>query len=652
MKTQKKNTFANNDINSDQEDGFFNSRWLSLSILVIVIIIFFFSNSHSDAEQITWQKFKNEILQKHDVEKVDIVNNEIVEVYIKKQSLKRKEYQKVKQDYFGGANNGPHYFFRIGSVDVFERQMEQAELNFKENDKPTIQYITRGNSWFTTILNWLFPILLLGFLWFYIMKRMSSRATGMFDFGKANPRIFNSATREKVTFKDVAGYEEAKVEIMEIVDFLKHPETFTKLGAKIPKGILLVGAPGTGKTLLAKAIAGEAGVPFFSLSGPEFIEMFVGVGASRVRDLFTKAKKSSPSIIFIDEIDTIGRVRGKIQSIQVNDERDSTLNQLLAEMDGFDSTSGLIVLAATNRGDILDPALLRPGRFDRHIHLDLPNKKERLDIFNVHLRPLTLGKTVDAESLAAQTPGFSGADISNVCNEAALIAARKKKKCVDPKDFFDAIERIISGLEKKSKIITPNEKKIIAYHEAGHAIVSWMLKSVDPLVKVSIIPHGRSLGGTWYLPEERQITTKSQMNDSLCAALGGRTAEEIVFNDISSGALDDLEKVTKQAYSMVAQLGLSSKVGNISFYDSTGMYESSFQKPFSEATAELIDNEVRLLVEKAHQSAKTILEENRDKLDILANLLIQKEVVYFDEIKMILGEKKKNLEKNVKSVEP
>jgi AFG3 family protein len=484
---------------------------------------------------------------------------------------------------------------------------------------------------------------LLAVFWLFIIRRVSATSGGMgssiFDFGKSSPQIYESGKNRLVTFKDVAGYEEAKVEVMEIVDFLKHPEDFTKLGAKIPKGILLIGAPGTGKTLMAKAVAGEAGVPFLSLSGSEFIEIFVGVGASRVRDLFNKAKQQAPCIVFIDEIDTIGRVRDRALAIHANDERESTLNQLLAEMDGFDPNAGVIVLAATNREDVLDPALLRAGRFDRHIHLDYPNKEERRAIFEVHLKPLLLNKSVNIDNLASQTPGFSGADIANVCNEAALMAARKKKKAIEEKDFFDAIDRIIGGLEKKSKVISPAEKKIIAYHEAGHAVVSWMLKNVDPLMKVSIIPRGESLGGSWYLPEERQITTRSQFIDTICAALGGRTAEEIVFNEISSGALDDLEIVTKQAYSMVTQLGLSEKIGNISFYDSTGLYDNFYQKPYSEATAQLIDQEVREIIEHAHKTAKSILESNRDKLNKLAKALLEKEVVYKEEIESILGKR-------------
>lgn len=619
----------------------FSFYWIYLILLVAIILFNYLPGKSSAAKSITWQEFKQEILPSHDVAKIDVVNKEIAQVYIKPESLKKEKYKDVAKGLLGSVNKGPHYYFTVGSVEVFDRQLEEAEAGFSEKERIPVTYTT-VNSWWPNIISWLFPLLLLGFLWFYIFRRMGSASGAggsIFDFGKSKPRLYEKGKYSPITFKDVAGYEEAKTEIIEIVEFLKHPEHFTKLGAKIPKGVLLVGAPGTGKTLMAKAVAGEAGVPFFSLSGSEFIEMFVGVGASRVRDLFDRAKEKAPSIIFIDEIDTIGRVRGRALSIQANDERDSTLNQLLAELDGFNPNIGVIVLAATNRADILDPALLRPGRFDRHIHLDLPNKQERLAIFKVHLKPLLLDTKVDVEYLAAQTPGFSGADIANVCNEAALIAARKKKKAVETQDFFDAIDRIMSGLEKKSKIISPSEKKIIAYHEAGHAVVSWMLKNVDPLQKVSIIPRGKSLGGAWYLPEERQIVTEAQFFDQLCAALGGRTAEEIVFKEASSGALDDLEKVTKQAYMMVVNLGLSEKIGNISFYDSTGVYENSFLKPYSEATAQLIDEEVRKLVEQAHESARSILEKNRDKLDALAKLLLEKEVVYKKEIQALLGER-------------
>lgn len=622
----------------------FSPYWIYLFLLFGLLMLYVFSDKSSAVKEITWREFKQEMLLNRDVDKVNVINKETVEVYIKEDSLKKESYKTLAKDGFDKVNQGPHYYFFIGSVEVFEKQLEEAQAQFNEDEKIAVQYTNEKPNWMLNVLSWLAPLILLVFFWLFLMNRMSAGGGGIggksvFDFGKSKPAIYDKGKSSPLTFKDVAGYDEAKTEVMEIVEFLKKPQHFTKLGAKIPKGILLVGAPGTGKTLMAKAVAGEAGVPFFSLSGSEFIEMFVGVGASRVRDLFEKAKQKAPSIIFIDEIDTIGRVRGKVISIQANDERDSTLNQLLAEMDGFGPNTGVIVLAATNRADILDPALLRPGRFDRHIHLDLPNKNERYAIFKVHLKTLLLDKSVDAEYLASQTPGFSGADIANVCNEAALIAARKRKDAIAAQDFFDAIDRIVSGLEKKSKIISPSEKKIIAYHEAGHAVVSWMLKNVDPLQKISIIPHGKSLGASWYLPEERQIITRTQFFDRLCAALGGRTAEEIIFKEISSGALDDLEKVTKQAYMMVSQLGLSEKVGNISFYDSSGIYENSFQKPYSEATAQLIDDEVRKLIEEAHETARQVLENNRDKLDALAKLLLQKEVVFKNDIEAVLGKR-------------
>lgn len=617
--------------------------WIYLVLFIGILFYYFVPGKSTGKQEITWQHFKQNMLLSHDVDKVNVVNKEKVEVYIKKESLQKEKYKTVAKDILGNINSGPHYFFPIGSVEVFERHLEEAQSQFSEQEKIAVQYTNEGESWWNTLLSWLLPLALLAVFWIFIIRRMTSPIGGtgrsVFDFGKSSAEVYESGKNRLVTFKDVAGYDEAKIEVMEIVDFFKHPENFTKLGAKIPKGVLLVGAPGTGKTLMAKAVAGESGVPFFSLSGSEFIELFVGVGASRVRDLFGKAKQQAPSIIFIDEIDTIGKVRGKALAIQANDERESTLNQLLTEMDGFDPNTGVIVLAATNRVDVLDPALLRAGRFDRHIYLDFPNKKEREAIFNVHLKPLLLDKSVNASILAAQTPGFSGADIANVCNEAALIAARKKKNAVEEKDFFDAIDRVVAGIEKKSKVISPAEKKIIAYHESGHAIVGWMLKNVDPLLKVSIIPRGQSLGSSWYLPEERQIITRQQFIDSLCAMLGGRAAEEIVFKEISSGALNDLERVTKQAYTMVTHLGLSEKIGNISFYDSAGNYENAFQKPYSEATAQLIDQEVRDLVAQAHKTAKTILENNRDKLDSLAKVLLEKEVVYKEEIETILGKR-------------
>ena len=497
------------------------------------------------------------------------------------------------------------------------------------------------NDFWEKLMGWLFPLIIFVGIWIFIMRRMGGGAGGsqIFNIGKSKATLFDKDLQVKVTFNDVAGLEEAKVEVMEIVDFLKNPKKYTSLGGKIPRGALLVGPPGTGKTLLAKAVAGEAQVPFFSLSGSDFVEMFVGVGASRVRDLFRQAKEKAPCIVFIDEIDAVGRARGKAPSFSANDERESTLNQLLTEMDGFATNSGVIILAATNRAEILDRALLRPGRFDRQIFLDLPDVNGRKEIFNVHLKPIKITTDLDIDFLSKQTPGFSGADIANLCNEAALIAARKNKTVVEKQDFLDAVDRIVGGLEKKNKIITPHEKKVIAYHEAGHATVSWLLEHAHPLVKVTIVPRGQSLGAAWYLPEERQITTKEQILDEICAALGGRASEEITFGAISTGALSDLEKITKQAYAMVTIFGLNERIGNISFYDSSGQQEYAFSKPYSEKTAEIIDEEVSKLIENAYIRTKEILTAHKKDLDRLANLLLEREVIFMEDLEFIFGKR-------------
>lgn len=612
-----------------------NLRSILYIVIASVLAYVFFSWKHT--QEITWSAFKNKMLMKGYVERVEVVNNDYVEVYIKSDSLKNiKEYRKGVN--FTATNSSPQFSFRIGSVEVFEQRIEHLQSSTPEDKKVVISYSKKENIVFV-LLTWLFPLLmlLLAFRFFRRMRGGIPGSTSIFDFAKARGTEYEVGKRSSVTFADVAGYDEAKAEVKEVVDFLTNPSNFTKLGAKIPKGVLLIGPPGSGKTLLAKAVAGEAAVPFFSISGSEFIEMFVGVGASRVRGLFDKAKQKAPSIIFIDEIDTIGRTRGRAASIQVNDERDSTLNQLLTEMDGFEPNTGVIVIAATNRADVLDSALLRAGRFDRHIHLELPNKTEREAIFGVHLKPLLLDKYIDKKILAGQTPGFSGADIANVCNEAALIAARSKKDKVDMSDFSNAIDRIVAGLEKKSKIISPKERRIIAYHEAGHVIVGWVLQSIDPLIKVSIIPRGKSLGSSWYLPEENQIITRKQYKDKMCAVLGGRVAEEIVFEQPSSGALDDLEKVTKQAYMMVVNLGLSKKIGSVSFYDSTGVYQAALNRPYSEATAQIIDEEVRLLLNEAYECAKKILLQKRKQLDVLVEMLLNAETLYTQDIEKVLG---------------
>lgn len=613
-------------------------------LMLALLLTYALMNNFSQVKEITWQDFEKNILSRKAVEKIVVINNEKAEVYIKKEFAKDTMFKDVFEPAIGGGiNPGPHYSFNIGSVESFERKLDDAQNSFTISEKIPVNYVKQTN-WFWNIAGWIVPFVLLFALWNYILKRsggmgMGGGSSSLFNFGKSTAMLVEKE-KSNITFDDVAGMEEAEMEVKEVVDFLKNPKAFTRLGAKIPKGVILVGPPGTGKTLLAKAVAGEAQVPFFNISGSEFVEMFVGVGASRVRDLFKNAKEKAPCIIFIDEIDAIGRSRGKGAFMSgANDERESTLNQLLTEMDGFGTNSGVIVLAATNRADMLDPALLRPGRFDRHIYLELPNMKEREDIFKVHLRPLILDTTIDTQFLAAQTPGFSGADIANICNEAALIAARKKKEKVGRQDFLDAIDRIVAGLEKKSKIISPEEKKIIAYHEAGHAVVSWLLKHVDPVVKVSIIPRGKSLGAAWYLPEEKQLRSASAFTEHLCATLGGRASEEIIFGEVSSGALDDLEKVTKEAYMMVVYYGFNKKIGNISFYDSTGQRDMGIQKPYSEETGKLIDEEVRKLVEDAYRQAKEILVQNKGALTRIAELLLQKEVIFKEDIEAILGKR-------------
>jgi len=614
--------------------------WIYGIFFVFIVAINFYNFGGED-RQISFPDFEETMLKPHHVERIVIVNDEYAEVYIKKDSLKLPQYEKVYRKPFSNAINlGPHYHIKVASTESFISSLNEAQKNFNPIEKIYPEKDTRTN-WINQ-LDWAIPIVLMLLVWFFIMRRMSGGAGGpgqIFNIGKSKATLFDKDTNVAITFNDVAGLEGAKVEIKEIVDFLKSPKKYTDLGAKIPKGALLVGPPGTGKTLLAKAVAGEAKVPFFSLSGSDFVEMFVGVGASRVRDLFRQAKEKAPCIIFIDEIDAIGRARGRNPAQGANDERENTLNQLLTEMDGFGTNSGVIILAATNRADILDRALLRAGRFDRQIYVDMPDLNERKEIFKVHLKPLKLDVSVDIDFLAKQTPGFSGADIANICNEAALIAARQNKKLVQRQDFLDAVDRIIGGLEKKNKIISAQEKKVIAYHEAGHASASWLLEHAHPLVKVTIVPRGRSLGAAWYLPEERQITTSEQLFDEMCAALGGRAAEEIMFGKISTGALSDLEKITKQAYSMVTIYGLNEKIGNVSFYDSTGANEYGFTKPYSEKTAEIIDEEVSKLIEKAYARTKELLSANKQLLTQLAELLLEKEVIFKEDLEKIFGKR-------------
>ncbi|MDP5081177.1 MAG: ATP-dependent zinc metalloprotease FtsH [Winogradskyella sp.] len=620
-----------------------NPYWIYGAIVVAFLAIQLFAGGFgaSTGKQTNPTEFFS-YLRNGDVQKVEIINNREARVYLTKEAQALEIHKSSKPtSILPSVAAAPNYKFEFGDLKLFQEEINKIKA--ENNLDVSIAFKSEQNVWGDLLLTLLPFVLIIG-VWIFIMRRMSSGGGGgaggqIFNIGKSKAKLFDEKSDTKTTFKDVAGLEGAKEEVQEIVDFLKFPEKYTALGGKIPKGALLVGPPGTGKTLLAKAVAGEAKVPFFSLSGSDFVEMFVGVGASRVRDLFKQAKEKSPAIIFIDEIDAIGRARGKNAMSGSNDERENTLNQLLTEMDGFGTNSNVIVLAATNRADILDKALMRAGRFDRQIYVDLPDVRERKEIFEVHLRPLKKEETLDIDFLSKQTPGFSGADIANVCNEAALIAARKGKKAVNKQDFLDAVDRIVGGLEKKNKIITPDEKRTVAFHEAGHATASWMLEHAAPLVKVTIVPRGQSLGAAWYLPEERLIVRPEQMLDEMCAALGGRAAEKVIFNKISTGALSDLEKVTKQARAMVTIYGLSDKVGNLTYYDSSGQTEYGFTKPYSEKTAELIDNEISDIIETQYQRAIDLLETHKDKLTELAEVLLDKEVIFKDNLEKIFGKR-------------
>tara|TARA_A100001015_G_scaffold281650_1_gene345112 strand:+ start:4115 stop:6040 length:1926 start_codon:yes stop_codon:yes gene_type:complete len=620
----------------------FNQYWIFGTIAIVFLLLNIFSSSGNMGSIATTPSKFFEYAANGDVEKIDIINKREVLVYLSSDARIKDEHKSSSSNsIFSVASRNPNYKFEFGDLQNFENNL--SKINENLNLKIEISYITKQNIWGDILISML-PFIIIIAIWIFIMRRMSGGAAGggggqIFSIGKSKAKLFDANSKVKVTFDDVAGLEGAKEEVQEIVDFLKNPKKYTALGGKIPKGALLIGSPGTGKTLLAKAVAGEAKVPFFSLSGSDFVEMFVGVGASRVRDLFKKAKEKSPSIIFIDEIDAIGRARGKSNFTGSNDERENTLNQLLTEMDGFGTNTNVIVIAATNRADVLDKALMRAGRFDRQIYVDLPDVRERKKIFEVHLKPLKKSSSVDVDFLSKQTPGFSGADIANVCNEAALIAARKNKKSVGKQDFLDAVDRIVGGLEKKNKIITEEEKKAVAFHEAGHATVSWMLEHAAPLVKVTIVPRGRSLGAAWYLPEERLIVRPEQMLDEMCATLGGRAAEKVIFNKISTGALSDLEKVTKQARAMVTVYGLNDKVGNLTYYDSSNGNEYGFTKPYSEQTAETIDKEISSIIEKQYQRAIRILKKNKKKLTQLAEVLLTKEVIFKDNLEEIFGKR-------------
>ncbi len=627
----------------------FNTYWIYGIVIILLLGFSIFGDGSSKSLKKTNISEFERFLNEGDVKSIVVYNKNLAKVSLTESALEKSIHSGTKTKNILGQDNikGPHYQFEVGNLELFQRKLEKAESNgivFKYD------FTTIENKWLDVLLSFL-PIIVIIGIWIFLMRRMSGSGGGaggsqIFNIGKSKAKLFDEKADIKTSFKDVAGLEGAKEEVQEIVDFLKNPTKYTKLGGKIPKGALLVGQPGTGKTLLAKAVAGEAKVPFFSLSGSDFVEMFVGVGASRVRDLFKQAKDKSPAIIFIDEIDAIGRARGKSNMTGSNDERENTLNQLLTEMDGFGTNTNVIVLAATNRADVLDKALMRAGRFDRQIYVDLPDVRERKQIFSVHIAPLKTTKTLDMDFLSKQTPGFSGADIANVCNEAALIAARKNKKSVGKQDFLDAVDRIVGGLEKKNKIITPAEKKTIAFHEAGHAMVSWLLEHAAPLVKVTIVPRGQSLGAAWYLPEERMIVRTEQMLDEMCATLGGRAAEKMVFDKISTGALSDLEKVTRQAKAMVTIYGLNDEIGNLTYYDSSGQSDYSFSKPYSEDTAQKIDKEISILIEGQYERACKLVADNIEKLTTLAERLLEKEVLFKDDLLNILGKRPFDQEQN------
>ncbi|TDT39572.1 cell division protease FtsH [Maribacter spongiicola] len=638
----------------------FSSWWIYGLVAVLLIGFQLFNSDDLASTNKTTTSELQQYLRNGDVKKILIITNtNQAKVFLKDEAIAKDVHKDVNEKSFlPSSGNLPQYTLDYGDLQIFQNEITNIK---KENNLDTVVEFGKESTAILDFLLSLLPFVLIIGIWIYLMRRMSGGGGGgaggqIFNIGKSKAKLFDEKTDTRTSFKDVAGLEGAKEEVEEIVDFLRNPDKYTSLGGKIPKGALLVGPPGTGKTLLAKAVAGEAKVPFFSLSGSDFVEMFVGVGASRVRDLFKQAKDKSPAIIFIDEIDAIGRARGKNNFTGSNDERENTLNQLLTEMDGFGTNTNVIVLAATNRADVLDKALMRAGRFDRQIYVDLPDIRERKEIFEVHLRPIKTSEALDLEFLARQTPGFSGADIANVCNEAALIAARKEKKAVSKQDFLDAVDRIVGGLEKKNKIVTPGEKETIAYHEAGHATTSWMLEHAAPLVKVTIVPRGQSLGAAWYLPEERLIVRPEQMLDEMCATMGGRAAEKVIFNKISTGALSDLEKVTKQARAMVTIYGLNDEIGNITYYDSSGQDSYGFSKPYSEDTAKKIDAEISKIIEEQYQRAIKVLTDNKDKLTTLAERLLEKEVIFKEDLEKIFGvrnfekdilalENKKNLEK-------